>query len=198
MSDPLITAMTTEHFVLQSAAGTATSEESARASLYVMALSSTLVAMGFTVQTPAFAPLAAITLPVLVLLGLFTIARLVDTGLQTIHLRTAIARIRAYYRRLSPDAPEHIPAWGTDAATEAMSTLTVTGRRDWQVGLVTIATMIATINSVVTGAGITLLVLVLADSLAVALVAGIVLGLAHLAGFLLYQRRRYRNRPTPS
>jgi len=43
----LLSAVTTEHFVLQSANGSTYAEASARSSLYVMALSSTLVAMGF-------------------------------------------------------------------------------------------------------------------------------------------------------
>ena len=42
-----MTALTTEHFVLQTAANATVSEAAARASLYVIALSSSLVAMGF-------------------------------------------------------------------------------------------------------------------------------------------------------
>ena len=42
----LLSAMTTEHFVLQSANGSTYAEASARSSLYVMALSSSLVAIG--------------------------------------------------------------------------------------------------------------------------------------------------------
>jgi hypothetical protein len=45
MDDRLHSAMTTEHFVLQSANGSTFAEASARSSLYVMALSSSLVAV---------------------------------------------------------------------------------------------------------------------------------------------------------
>ena len=43
----LLSALTTEYFVLQTADNTTYSEASARSALYVMALSSALVAMGF-------------------------------------------------------------------------------------------------------------------------------------------------------
>ena len=46
-----MTALVTEHFVLQSAASTTVSEAGVRASLYVFSLSSTLVALGFTAQS---------------------------------------------------------------------------------------------------------------------------------------------------
>jgi len=46
----LLTALTTEHFVLQSAVNGTIAEASARSTLYVMALSSSLVALGFTAE----------------------------------------------------------------------------------------------------------------------------------------------------
>lgn len=42
----------TEHFVLESARGITVAESSSRASLYLMTLSSSLVAYGFLAQTP--------------------------------------------------------------------------------------------------------------------------------------------------
>jgi hypothetical protein len=49
----LISALTTEHFVLQTAASSTISEAGTRSNLYVMVLSSSLVAMGFLSQSPA-------------------------------------------------------------------------------------------------------------------------------------------------
>jgi hypothetical protein len=198
--DPaLMSALTTEHFVLQTAISTATSEESARATLYVMALSSSLVALGFAAPpSPAFVPLAATLLPALAILGLFTSVRLVDTGLQNILCRSAIARIRHYYRHLSPQASAYIIAWAgpdeNDAVAAATATMGIGRRRDWLVGFFTIAMMISTINSIVIGAGITLLA-VLALPLGVAIVLGLLAAAAHLTLFSLYQRHRYRTRP---
>ena len=74
-----MSAMTTEHLALQSAIGTTNGEMSARASMYVFALSSTLVAMGFVVQSSeAFVPFLATVLPALFLLGVLTVLRMVD------------------------------------------------------------------------------------------------------------------------
>lgn len=198
--DPaFITALTTEHFVLQTAVSTATSEESSRATLYVMALSSSLVALGFAAPpSPAFAPLAAAVLPTLIILGLFTCVRLVDTGIQNIQGRTAMARIRGYYRQLSPRAAAYIVPWAgaaeDDPTSAAAATLGIGNRRDWLVGFFTIAMMIASINSIVTGAGVALLVAQVLP-LGVAIGAGLLVAAAHLVLFFRYQRHRYRARP---
>jgi hypothetical protein len=194
-----MSALTTEHFVLQTAISIATSEESARATLYVMALSSSLVALGFAAPpSPAFTPLAAAILPTLITLGLFTCVRLVDTGVQNIQSRGAIARIRAYYRQLSPQAAAYVIPWAGpaehDSTTAAAATLGIGSRRDWLVGFFTIAMMIAAINSIVTGAGIVLLA-VQVFPLAAAIVVGVLAAALHLGLFYRYQRHRYRSRP---
>jgi hypothetical protein len=77
----LLLALTTEHFVVQSAASTIAAESATRATLYVMSLSSSLVAMGFAAQSETgFVPLAAGVIPTVFLLGVFTIVRLIETG----------------------------------------------------------------------------------------------------------------------
>jgi len=79
----LISALTTEHFVLQSALSSNTSEGGTRASLYLFSLSSSLVALGFASRSPElFVPFVAIVLPALFILGLFTVVRLVDSNLE--------------------------------------------------------------------------------------------------------------------
>ena len=75
-----MSALVTEHFVLQSVASTTVGEAGSRASLYVFSLSSSLVAMGFTAETDAFPTLVAAVLPALFVLGWFTVVRLVDTS----------------------------------------------------------------------------------------------------------------------
>ena len=80
----LLSALTTEHFVLQTANNSTYSEASARSTLYVMALSSSLVAIGFVAgSTDLLIPFAAIVLPVVFLLGVFTVVRLVETALDS-------------------------------------------------------------------------------------------------------------------
>ena len=106
-----LTALTTEHFVLQTAASATVSEAAARASLYVLSLSSSLVAMGFASRSQeVFLSFAGAVIPALFLLGLFTIYRLVDTGIENQQYLTGIARIRGYYRTLTPEAAVYFSA----------------------------------------------------------------------------------------
>ncbi len=100
-----ISALTTEHFVLQTAVNATTNEAGTRASLYILSLSSSLIAMGFASRSPEiFVPFVAIVLPALFLLGVFTVVRLVDSNLESMQFLTDIARIRGYYRTLTPEA----------------------------------------------------------------------------------------------
>ena len=70
-SSAFISALTTEHYVLQSAISGNTSEVGTRASLYLFSLSSSLVALGFASRSPElFGPFVAIVLPALFILGL--------------------------------------------------------------------------------------------------------------------------------
>jgi hypothetical protein len=152
----LRSAMTTEHFVLQGAASATTAEAASRSTLYMLALSSSLVAIGFTSRSPeVFLPFVAAVLPVNFLIGLITTIRLMDITLENLQYLTNIARIRAYYRTISPAAEasfsERTGRWPEAAYTPA-------GRLGpLMASLGTTATMIAIVNNVVGAAGIALL-----------------------------------------
>jgi hypothetical protein len=187
----LLTALTTEHFVLQTANNTTYSEASARSTLYVMALSSSLVAIGFVSgSTDLLLPFAAIVLPAVFVLGMFTVVRLVETALDSMHCLTGIARIRAYYRTLGPLAAQHFsPESGRWPEAESPSLRL--GRAIAFFG--TTASMIAVINNVVAGVGIALLIRVLRPSTPpwAAAASGIVGATALTWLFYVYQRWRF-------
>ena len=188
-----MSALVTEHFVLQSVASTTVSEAGSRASLYVFSLSSSLVAMGFTAETDAFSTLVAAVLPALFVLGWFTVVRLVDTSVGSYRVQEAIAHIRGFYRRLTPEAPYYFPVWqGTDEeAAEALAMLGTQPRRS--IVLFTTAGMVAAINSLVGGVGVALLTNeVLGNGSDVpVVVAGCGFGVACLVVASIYQLRRY-------
>jgi hypothetical protein len=156
-----------------------------------MALSSALVAMGFVAgSTALLVPFAAIVVPAVFLLGIFTVVRLVESALESMQCLTGIARIRGYYRTLGPEAARHFaPRFGRWPEMEPPSlrfgpALAFFG---------TTAAMIAVINNVVAGVGIALLTRFLGPSAphwmgAVAGVAGAVI-LTWL--FYAYQRWRF-------
>ncbi len=186
-----LTALTTEHFVLQTAASATVSEAAARASLYVLSLSSSLVAMGFASHSEeVFLAFAAAVLPALFLLGVFTVYRLVDTGIENQQYLTGIARIRGYYRTLTPEAavyfsPESGRCPEVPAPSLRFGTLVAY--------LSTAATMISFINSMVAGAGVALVAnhLLGRGGTALALGLGVATTLVLMAAFLLFQRWRY-------
>ena len=187
----LLSALTAEHFVLQTANNSTYAEASARSTLYVMALSSSLVAMGFVADSgDVLVPFAAVVLPAIFVLGLFTVARLVETALESRHYLHGIARIRAYYRTLGTEAAIQFSAergrW-----PEAEPPALRLGPAIAFFGMT--ASMIAVINNVVAGVGIALFTrafLSSAPSWAYG-AAGIAGALALTWLFYAYQRWRF-------
>jgi hypothetical protein len=187
----LLSALTTEHFVLQTANNSTYAEASARSTLYVMALSSSLVALGFVAgSSEVVIPFAAIVLPAVFVLGIFTIARLVETALESMQCLHGIARIRGYYRSLGPEAARHFsPENGRWPEVKPPSLRLGTAFAFFG----TTASMIAVINNVVAGVGIALLTRQLSPSAPTWLLvaAGIAGTLILTWLFYTYQRWRF-------
>ena len=103
----LLTALTTEHFTLQGARSQTASESASRASLYILSVSSALVALGFIGQASqigaTFDVFALTVLPTLYVLGVFTFVRVVECGAEDFRYGVAINRIRNYYKQLAGD-----------------------------------------------------------------------------------------------
>jgi hypothetical protein len=191
-----ISALTTEHFVLQSALSGNTSEVGTRASLYLFSLSSSLVALGFASRSPElFTPFVAIVLPALFILGLFTAVRLVDSNLEGIVYLNGIARIRRYYRTLTPEAAEHFsPESGRWPENQSWPAL----RMGPSIGFITTtASMVAFLNSIVAGVGVAMLVggLLRERRTLLASLIGAGVALVLMALFFIYQKWRYDSAP---
>jgi hypothetical protein len=190
--EALLSAMTTEHFVLQTAANATVNESASRASLYVITLSSTLIAMGFAANSPSvLVPFVATVLPAVFLLGVLTVLRLVDSALEITNFLTGIARIHAYYRTLAPEAATHFaPHFGRWPEADVHATPVF--RLGTVVAfLTTNASMVALINSLVAGAWITMISI---HQFGAARTAGILAGAAAavLLGILFYFYQRWR------
>jgi voltage-gated potassium channel Kch len=187
----LLSALTTEHFVLQTANSASYLEASARSTLYVMALSSSLVAMGFlSGSAGVLIPFAAIVLPTVFLIGIFTVVRLVETGLESMHYLDGIARIRSYYRTLAPDAARYFAA-ENGRWPEVESPAVRLGPMIAFFG--TTSSMIAVINNAVAGVGIALLTRLLSPSAPrwIDAAAGVAGAFALTWMFYAYQRWRF-------
>jgi hypothetical protein len=180
-----LSALGTEYFVLQSTASSTIGESGSRVSIYLSALASGLVALGFSSSSPrAFASLAFTVLPTVFVLGWFTIVRLTDTSVANIVSLRRMELIRRYYATLHPLAP---PYFGVDDSP--------TARRGVRYGrwsfLFTMASMVITVNCVLAGATVALLCdLAFKAPLAAAAGIGVAAGIALLAFSLRYEHRR--------
>jgi hypothetical protein len=154
----LLTALSTEHFTLQGARAQTMSESSARASVFVFALSSALVALGFIGQTSEIGDLfnvfALTVLPTLYLLGAATFVRLVECGAEDFRYGLAINRIRHYYKEVAGDRANLFMLSGHDDGVGVFANmgLPAEGRRPY----FAFSTTVLVIDSVVGGAVVAL------------------------------------------
>jgi hypothetical protein len=190
--DPqLLTVLTTEHFVLQTARGGTIGEANGRAAVYLGALSSALIALGFVANSPhTFRVFAAVVLPAILAMGWFTFMRMVATSVESVRHLVHIQRIRAWYRQLAPDGPWFADAGGA-GPDEAGIALTTTGIRPGPLQMLyTAAAMVAALNAIVLGTGLGMLLRATdAAPMGVAVTLGVLLGFAAFVGQLVLQRR---------
>ncbi|HTT90154.1 MAG TPA: hypothetical protein VMF65_11430 [Acidimicrobiales bacterium] len=147
-----MSALVTEHFALQSISSATISESGSRAALYLSALSSGLVAIGFaSASRQDLEALAFSLLPTVFILGWFTIVRLIDTSVQNIVSRRRIETIRKYYAAIDP---RHARLFEPDAVAFGVLSVRYSARSV----LFTRASMILLVNSVVAGATVALVV----------------------------------------
>jgi hypothetical protein len=186
-----ISALTTEQFVLQAARSANVGEMTGRGTIYMGAVSSALIALGFLAQVVSrLDPFVAAVLPAVFLLGEFTFAALVRNTLENLVLLGQMQRIRGYYATLVPEADQFFgPTAEAERFSAAMATV---GLRARPAGMLfTGASVIAAINSIVGGVGVALLAAKVASlatgaALAVGIAAAVVLFGLHL----LYQQQR--------
>ncbi len=188
----LLTALTTEHFTLQGARSQTMSESSSRAALYIGAVSSTLVALGFIGQISpggdTFNTFALTVLPTLYLLGVFTFVRLVECGAEDFRYGLAINRIRGYYKELAGDRANLFLLSGHDDGLGVFANVAVPAEGRTQ--YFTFGSVVAVINSVVGGSAVAIALGASVDaSLGVAACAGAVVAIVSIVGLLRFAGR---------
>ena len=108
-----LTALTTEHYTLQSARAATIHESNGRASLYLASVGGGVIALAFVAESTgtSSAParlFAATVLTALMLMGLITHQRLVHLAVEDAVLGQAIARIRGSYVRAAPEIAPYL------------------------------------------------------------------------------------------
>jgi hypothetical protein len=199
----LLQALTTEHFTLQTARTATISDSNGRSALYLSTVSSAVVALAFIGQVArvgeAFFLFALALLPALVLLGVLTYLRLLQTAIEDLFYARAINRIRRHYVDIDPDAARWFLLSGYDDPSGVMANmgLATQGAAPSHRHLLShTASMVAVVTSIIGGVFVALVAdAVGAGRLPVAAGAtvGIVVTLASAAAFGWHQTRRWRD-----
>jgi hypothetical protein len=197
-TDPLtrqlvLTALTTEHFNLQTARAGTIGEANGRSSLYLSTLSRATIAIAFIGQSGlggAFYLFALTLVPTVFLLGVFTFLRLLQTSIEDRVFIVVGFRIREYFLRLDPAAAPYFPP--TDRQGIAiLERMGILSQSPLQL-LLTAASMVAGINAIVGGVSVGLALHALLDApAAVAGTTGALAALVFAALFLAYEIRRF-------
>jgi hypothetical protein len=193
----LLTALTTEHFTLEGGRARTMSESSARASLYIIAVSSTLVALGFVTRLSeigdVFNVFALTVLPTLYMLGAVTFVRMVECSAEDFRYGMAINRIRAYYKEIAGDRADLFLLSAHDDPPGVLATtgLPTGGRLPY----FAFSSAIAVINSVVGGAAIAVALGAVADaSLGLAAAVGGAVAIVSVLAWIRYADRLFNAR----
>jgi hypothetical protein len=202
----LLQALTTEHFTLQTARASTIADSNGRAALYLSTVSGAVIALAFIGQVAdvgrAFYLFAFALLPALVLLGILTYLRLLQTAVEDLFYARAINRIRHRYVDLDPDAARWFLLTSHDDPSAVMVNmgLPAPGARHsrWHLLghlLSHTATMAAVVTSIIGGAFVALAVSALgAGSVSVTAAAGVgvVVAVAAIVAFGWHQARHWR------
>lgn len=175
-----VTILTTEHFNLQTARSATISEAIGRLSGFLGTLSGVLIALGFAGQAASFGTpfrvLTLVLLPSLLLVGIATCGRVLQTSLEDIHYHRGISRIRHFYVEAAPELADYLLGSINDDMASGMRGM---GTRwsPWQPFLSTVA-LISLVNSIIAGMLAALVVMwAAAGAIPIAVVVGLVVGL---------------------
>ena len=193
-SPMVVTVMTTEHFVLQTARSAGITETVGRAAIYLAAVSSGLIALAFVGQLSrlgaAFYVFGLVLLPTLAFVGVATFERAVRNGVEDVQLAGRINRIRQFYFDAAPQVARYLPPPGPDASWAIARAAGVSTPFWYQ--FLTIAGVLAVVDSVLIGGTIGLAVQAGTGALAASASVGVITGAVVLAGHFARQRAVWR------
>jgi len=183
-SPAVVTVMTTEHFVLQTARSAGIAEVNGRAGFYLAAVSSGLIALAFIGQLSrlgtAFYVFGLAVLPTLAFVGVTTFERALRNAVEDFRLAGQINRIRQFYFDAAPQVARYLPPPGPELPAPRY-------RPSWYQFL-TIAGALAVVNSVLIGGVLGLAVQASTGTLAASAAVGVIIGAGALAAHLIRQR----------
>ena len=191
----LMSALTTEHYTLQSARTSTIAEANGRSMLFLSSVSGATIALALVAQLDrvgnTFLTFALTVLPALLALGLTSYSRLADLAVHDAYYARAIGRIRAFYLTIEPSAQRY---WLVSAGDDAHAVMRQAGQPHsrWH-HLGHTATAVAAVVGVIAGAFVGVAgsaVTVLATPVIAAVAVAV--AMAAFAGLLADQERRWR------
>jgi hypothetical protein len=125
LSSQLVSIITTEHYNLQTGHSMTIAEANGRASLFVGAVSSGLIALTFVGQIShlgtAFFVFSLVVIPTLVFMGLITFERVLQSGSADFMLARGVNRIRHLYLEYAPQLQPYFMLSAHDDRGETLS-----------------------------------------------------------------------------
>jgi hypothetical protein len=184
----------TEHWSLLAARSLVYTEAMSRTSLFIAALTGSVVALALVAQATAFGDgfvaFALVLLPVVYFLGWATVARLGQVNWEDAVWVQGINRIRHAYIELAPELePYFVTSHHDDSRGILQSSMAVRTWPPWWQAFVAVPGVVAVVDSVVAGAvgGVAAIGLDLGTAAALAIGAG--LFAVSLVGFVTWGRR---------
>ena len=193
LNSQLVTMMTTEHYTLQSAQAQEVADINGRNTLFIGAVSSTLIALAFIGQIShlgtAFFVFSLVLFPSLFFMGLVTFVWVLQATNSIIIYERGINRIRHLYLEYAPHMQPYFILSAHDdregtLGHEAMHT-------SWVQVFLSAASMIAVINSVLVGSFVGLLCSVFTLPLWIGAGVGVVVFLVSLGLHQRYQWKQF-------
>jgi hypothetical protein len=202
LSPQLVSMITTEHYNLQTGRAMTISESNGRASLFVGAVSSGLIALAFVGQIShlgtAFYVFSLVVIPTLIFMGLITFERVLQSGSADFMYARGINRIRHLYLEYAPQMQPYFILSSHDDQEETLGHEAM--RTSWLQVFLSTAGMIAVINSVLVGSFVGLLLAAFTLPLWVSTSAGVVAFLVSVGIQQRYQSEQWTsvNRNLPA
>ena len=185
----------TEHSNLQAARSATIFEANGRTTLFLGAVSSSIVALAFIGQMSemgqAFFTFALILLPSLIFLGLVTFIRVNQTGIEDMIAARGINRIRHYYTEVAPLVEDYFIMSTHDDMLGYLQNMG--GQVSIFQQFVSTAGLVSVINSILTAVFTGLLIFsLLKASLLVCIIVGVVVFVASVAAYMHYIHQHWK------
>ena len=186
--------LTTEHWSLLSARNLVYTEALSRASIFVAALASSVVALALVAQATdfgsGFVAFGLVLLPVVYFLGVVTIARLSQVNAEDARWVQGMNRIRHAYLELAPELePYFVTSSYDDRAGILQSAMAMNRPPRRMQAFVAVPGVVAVVNSVVAGATAAIAAVGLGLGLAGSLAVGAGFFVLSIMSFVLWARR---------